>query len=174
MPTNPHKTVCATSRGIVTSFRDSYKHKFITYDKQSPLYSLQVYARVKYQEVEKPVFNKVQQQLYAEIVYGLNYFSEEEKTTMPAKKRFSIMQSYKKAQRVLNYWKQELVNHRADVIMQKLFPNSPVTKVFVRTQGCNNDYVDTHTFKELGINQIMIAERLVSAKLLPADFFKLA
>ena len=174
MSKNPHKTVCATSRGIIMSFRDSYKHKFVTYDQQSPLYTLQVYGRVKYQEVEKPVFNKVQQQLYAEIVYGLNYFSEEEKTRMSAKKRFGIMHAYKKAQKILNYWKQQLVNKRADNIMQKLFPHSPITKVFIETQGCNSTEVDTHTFKELGITQPMIAERLIAAKLLPADFFKLA
>lgn len=151
-----------------------WKSKFTTYDPQSPLHSIQLHARVRYQEVEKPVFNKVQQKLYAEIVYGLNFFNEEEKAALPAKRRYRIMDAYKKAQRLLNGWKQQLVNNRADIIMQKLFPNSSITKAFYRTQGISHDYIDTHTFKELGINQTMIAEKLVEARLLPADFFELA
>lgn len=173
MSHNPHKTVSANSRGIITSFRDSNKHKYIAYE-STALTDLQLYGPQKPQRMQHSGrLNKVQQKLYAEHLYGLNYFTAEELAEMPNKKRFQIMHAYKKVQRVLNLWKQEIAGRRADAFLKYLCPNSPVTKVFLATQGTDPELLDTHTFKELGISQQMIAEKLVDAGLLPVNFFLL-
>lgn len=174
MSNNPHKTVCANSNGIITSFRDSNKHKFIAYDRTA-LTDVQLYGPQKPYRVQNPGrLNPVQQKLYAEHLYGLNYFTEEEVAKMPNKRRFQIMHAYKKVQRVLNLWKQEIAGKRADAFLRYLCPNSPITKTFLAVQGTDPELLDTHSFKDLGITQHMIAEKLVDSRLLPANFFELS
>lgn len=174
MSYNPHKTVCANSNGIITSFRDTNKHKYIAYER-SLLTKVQQYGPEKrYQPITEPHLNKVQQSLYAQHVYGLNYFTPEQLATMPEKQKFKIMHAYKKVQRALNIWKQEIAGKRADAFIKFLFPKSKIAEAFLAVQGTDPELHDTHTFKDLGITQIMIAERLVQLRLLPENFFELA
>lgn len=173
MRINPNKTVCANSKGIIVSFRDANKHRFLPYENQY-VQQIQLKGSVKHPQLEKPVFNKTQQKLYAEMVYGLGHYSAEDLKEMSPSKKFKILARYAKAQRVLNRWKQEIVHETVDSFLISLFPNSPITKALVQTKGYDRELRETHSFKELGMDQQRIAGKLIEAGLLPTNFFQLA
>jgi hypothetical protein len=170
MPTNPHKTISASSTGIVVSFKDVNKHKFQPYESRYTR-RIQTAGTPRRMETEQPYFNKVQQRLYAEVVYGLSYFQDEQLKSMSRSKKLRILARYNKAQRLLNRYKQQIVSHTVDAFLLELFPNSPITKIMVDTQGYSKEVKTPFTFKELGMTQQHIAEKLVEASLLPKSFF---
>ena len=57
MSNNPHKAISANSKGIIISFRDVNKHKFIPYESKM-VNSIQIKGTAKYQKLDRPVFNK--------------------------------------------------------------------------------------------------------------------
>lgn len=141
---------------------------------QEGIRHLQHYGRTRYQSIEKPVFNKVQQRLYAEAVYGLTIYTPEQVAALPGKRRHELLMLFKRSQDILNNWKQEIVDARMTHLLEKLFPNSSIVKVFSSIRGVESGIKCRQTFKELGINQSMIAQKLVQSGILPADFFQLA
>lgn len=170
---NPHKTVSAGSKGIIISFRDANKHRFMPYENVQ-VDQIQQAGKTKYQVLEQPVFNKIQQQLYAETVYGLSYFSAEDVSKMSKSKKLRVLAKYAKAQRILNRWKQEIVYAKVDSILLDLFPHSSITKILVDTTGYDRSTRESHSFKELGLTQKDVASKLIEVKLLPVNFFQLA
>ena len=172
MSANPHKTVSANSQGIIISFRDANKHRFQPYANLH-VEEIQTRGKSKYQSVDNPGFNKIQQKLYAEVVYGISHYSEEEVSKMSKTKKLRLLARYAKAQRILNRWKQEIVSETVDSFMLTFFPNSRVTKVLVETKGYDRSHHDSHSFKELGLTQEDVAAKLVEVNLLPKNFFQL-
>jgi len=169
---NPHKTVSANSKGIIISFRDVNKHKFQPYEALH-IEEIQTKGRKRYQELEKPAFNKVQQQLYAEAVYGLSHYSEDDVNKMSKSKKLRVLAKYAKAQRILNRWKQEIINERVDSFLMAFFPNSPITKALVETKGHDRSIHESHSFKELGLSQQDVASKLMEVNILPKNFYQL-
>lgn len=170
---NPHKTVCASSKGIIISFRDANKHRFIPFE--SPVVEeIQLHGHKKYQQLESPVFNKIQQKLYGEAVYGLSYFSTDAVEQMSKSKKLRVLAKYAKAQRILNRWKQEIVHSKVDSFLMAFFPNSPITKALVDTKGYDRQSKECHSFKELGLTQQDVANKLIEVSLLPDNFYQLA
>ena len=174
MRINPHKTVSAGTKGIIISFRDANKHRFMPYENVQHIEDIQHKGKTRYQVLEQPAFNKIQQELYAETVYGLSYFSPADVDKMSKSKKLRVLAKYAKAQRILNRWKQEIVYSKVDSILLALFPNSPITKLLVDTQGYDRQNRETHSFKELGLTQEDVASKLMEVNLLPQNFFQLA
>lgn len=171
---NPHKTVSANSKGIVVSFGDVNKHKFIKYE-PTAVEQIQLYGTVKYQKIEQVGFNPMQERLYAEALYGLNFYTAEEIKEMPAEKKRSIMVLYTRVQRMLNRWKQEIIWKQVDSLLISLFPRSPIIKFLSENEYYDRDLECTLTLRDLGItDERIIAEKLVQFKLLPYNFFKLS
>lgn len=135
--------------------------------------NIQLYGQAKYQELETPVFNRKQQRLYAEVVYGITMYTEAELSRIPGNVKYDIIQRFKKAQVVLNEWKQQIVEQSVNKFLENIFPKSSTVKVFNSIQGADATLKCKLPFKELGINQQMIAEKLVSTGMLPKDFFQL-
>lgn len=169
MKINPHKTISATAEGITISYRESYKYQFLGYQNGCVLQP----PRKKYQTFDKPAFNHKQQKLYSETVYGLNAFTKAEVKQMSAQRKRSIIQKYTACQDVLNEWKQDIVNQKVDHFLQTLFPHSKLVKFITGFKSVDTTIVNRHTFKELGINQVDIARKLIEVGILPKDFFTL-
>lgn len=169
---NQNKTVSANSRGIVISFTDINKHKYVPYSNKL-VQERQLEPKPKYQQIEKSVFNAQQQKLYALSIYGLSVYNKEEIQKIPAEERSTIIKNYNKIQAFLNKWKQEIVEARTNKILLSIFHNSKIIKKFCSINGYDNFHTDRHTFKELGLTQKVIAERLVKEGLLPTNFFQL-
>ena len=172
MSQNLDKTVSANSKGIIISFRDVNKHKFVGYENPQ-VKAIQINGHSRYQVFEKPVFNKTQQRIYAETLYGLNVYEPKQLSSMPKEKKQEIIVRYTKVQRVLNTWKQDLVNKGVDDFLKALFPHSKIVQAMCQTKIHTYDHQDRYTFKELGLTQEKIAEKLVSVNLLPSNFFEL-
>ena len=79
---NPNKTISANSKGIVVSFGDVNKHKFIKYE-FTAVTQIQLSGTVKYQKIEHSGFNPTQEKLFAEAMYGLNFYTAAEIKVFP-------------------------------------------------------------------------------------------
>lgn len=170
---NPNKTISANSKGIIISFRDVNKHKYIPYQSKT-VESIQQYGKVKYQQLEQPVFNRTQQKLYSEVLYGLDSLKPAELQELTHKRKFEIMHACKRVKHYLNKLKQEIVDKEVNDILSVLFPHSAIAKHMCSVTGYNRNYISKLSFKELGLTQQKIAEKLVEAGFLPANFFQLA
>lgn len=154
-----------------------YGEKERTYIKEMSLKStlshIQQYGKVKYQPVEKPIFNKEQQRLYAEVIYGLTIFKPEEISKLSPKKKYEIVTTFKKSQKILNEWKQEIINVKINGFLSKMFPKSNIVNQIISINGYDETSKCKHSFKELGLTQEMIAKKLVECGVLPNNFFQL-
>lgn len=168
---NQEKTVSANSKGIVISYGDVNKHMFTRYPVEH-VRKIQLHGTVKYQTIEKE-FTPIQEDLYQKLVHGFSAYTREELSIMSKTKKFKISVSYTKAHRILNRWKQEIVNEAVDSFMSRLFPHSPVVKQFINVKGYDDNLESVFTFKELGVSKKDIANKLIEFGLLPQNFFNL-
>lgn len=165
---NSNKTISVNSNGIIISYTDSNKHQFIRYEsKDAPRH-----MPAKYQEFEKPVFNQRQQKMYLEAMYGIKVHPDALVQTMPKRVLMKIITRAVLVQKALNKWKQEIVNQRVDNLFMKLFPESPIVKQLIGIES-NDTIICKISNKDLGLNERLIAQKLVSLNLLPQNFFEL-
>jgi len=156
------------AEGIVISYRESNRYQYLAYqdgERSKPM--------KRYQELSKPLFNKIQQKLYAEIVYGLKAFSDKQLAEMSKNEVKRIESTHFKVQVTLNNWKQEITYQRVDKLLLALFPKSPIVKRFASVKGPHPKIIDGQTFKDLGLSQTQIAQKLVSEGFLPENFFSI-
>jgi hypothetical protein len=170
---NPNKTISANSKGIVVSFGDVNRHKFIKYE-STVVQQIQLYGTVKYQKIEQSEFNPTQEKLFAEAMYGLNFYTTEEIKTMPVEKKRHVIVLYTRVQKMLNIWKQEIIGKQVDHFFATLFPNSPFTKFLLANEFYDKNLECPLSLRDLGVrSEKLIAEKLVESRLLPYNFFKL-
>ena len=171
---NPNKTISANSKGINISFGDVNKHKFVYYDNsREAIKKIQLEGRSKYQEFEKPEFNKCQQTIYSQIVYGLKSISNEVLMEMPSGKIREIELLHKRAKLAINRYKQEVANQEVNTFLIKLFPKSPIVKQMTAVNGSDDYLTTTLTLRDLKITKTMLAKKLISLNILPENFFNL-
>jgi len=113
--------------------------------------------------------------LYNRAIYGLSTYSPEEVVIMLPEKRKRIIQIHKKTQKILNLWKQEIVNILANKIFTDIFPNTEFTKCLVEFYGTEGDpeYINNMSFKLLKISKEQIITKLIESKILPKNFNEL-
>jgi hypothetical protein len=168
---NPEKTISANPNGIVVSYRDSSKTSFVKYE---VVEKIQISGTVKYQKMVK-YFTPQQKELYQKVIYGFKAYTPEQIADMSEKTKIDVTVSYTKAKRVLTKWKQEIVFGHINGILATLFPKSTLVKQMIETEGYVEEDKDTFiSFKDLGIDQNKIAEKLIEFGLLPKNFFQLA
>jgi hypothetical protein len=126
-----------------------------------------------YQNINSDNLNSYQNILYKRALYGIKFFNEEEIKTMHWQKKKRIIKVHKRAQRIINIWKQELTNMYTSLFFEKLFPNSPITKDIRKCEYTDDKYLSTLTFKELGIRKADIVTKLYQEGIFPKNFFDL-
>lgn len=170
---NPNKTISANSKGITINFGDVNKHKFVYYSNNEHVRKIQQNGTVKYQLLEATEFNKIQQHLYNQAVYGLKSFPNEVIMEMKAEKIRSIQATHIRAKDVINNFKQEVAAENIDSFLIKLFPKSPIVKQMIGTKGTDPFIKVTTSLRDLKITPLMLAKRLVNHHVLPENFFNL-
>ena len=174
---NSEKTISANSKGIIISYGDVNKHMFTHYEsKYSFINKIQIEGTTKYQKIsETKQFTFLQQEMYEKIVYGFAAYTKEELVSMSKTKKFSVTIAYTKAHRLLNRWKQEIINEQMNTLLVKIFPNSPIIKQMLSVNGYD-DNLDAKNilFKDLGISKQAIATKLIEFGFLPNNFYQLA
>jgi hypothetical protein len=165
---NPNKCISANSKGITINFGDVNKHRFVYYEN-----SQRIQNDTKYQEFEKPEFNKIQKELYAQAVYGVKVIPNQVLMQMHHNEIRKIQDNHNRAKNVINLYKQEVSNKQLDALLLKLIPKSPIVKQMVSVKGTDSSVSVTVTLKDLKITPKMVAERLVKFGILPENFFNL-
>lgn len=113
--------------------------------------------------------------LYNRALYGLSIYTPEEVVIMTPEKRKRILQIHKKTQKILNLWRQEIVNTLANKLFTDIFPNTEITNCLVKVFGTAGDpeYINNMSFKTLKITKEQIVQKLIESKILPKNFNEL-
>ena len=173
MFTKQEKTVSAVSNGVIICYNDAKKHQFIKYVRD-----IQLRGTVKYQKIQREEFTPLQEKLYCQTVMGFEAYSQKELSSLTEQQKLDIKMNYAKVHRILKRWKQDLIFSSVDNFLLELFPKSSVAKAFANTKGYlqSNEISkeDSLTFKDLGISERKIADKLIEYNFLPQNFYELA
>lgn len=171
---NPNKTISANSKGITINFGDVNKHKFVYYNNNNEVVKrIQLNGTTKYQSIQQPEFNKIQERLYTQAVYGLKAIPNEVLMEMRVEAIRNIQSIHTRAKHVINNYKQEQSNSMVDSFLSKLFPKSPIIKQMLNVKGTDPMIKVPISLKDLKITKHMLAQKLVEFKVLPENFFNL-
>lgn len=133
----------------------------------------QLYAGKTYMQYEQDKYSAYQNYLYKRALYGLDALEQKELATMCSKKKQRIINVYKRAQVVLNKFKQELSIQYTNLLFKTLFPNSPITDALLANSETDEKFKNTLTFKDLGIEKKDIISIFISGGILPKNFLSL-
>lgn len=129
----------------------------------------------KKRHYKKIGYSEHQNFLYNRALFGLSMYKPEEVVIMAPDKRKRIIQIHKKTQKILNLWKQEIVNRMANRFFTDVFPDTEITKCLVECYGIAGDpeYINNMSFKDLKIKKEQIIAHLIQHKILPKNFNEL-
>jgi hypothetical protein len=133
----------------------------------------QLYAGKTYMQYEQDRYSSYQNYLYKRALYGLDALTQQELATMCSKKKQRIINVYKRAQVILNKFKQQVTIQYTNFIFKTLFPKSPVTDVLLADTEIDEKFKNTLTFKELGISKDQIITIFIAEGILPKNFLSL-
>jgi hypothetical protein len=122
---------------------------------------------------ESDGYNQYQNYLYKRALYGLNALTEEELVTMCSKKKQRIINVYKRAQVVINSYKQKVTIAYSNHIFKTFFPNSPITDFLLSNSDLDEKFTNTLNFKDLGIDKSQIISIFMTEGILPKNFLSL-
>lgn len=165
---NTNKVVNATKTGISVNYTDTNKHFFIYYDK---IEEKKVFKN--YQDVVN--LNPKQIKIYRLAIYGVEALSEQEYKLLTKIEVKRIISKQKHTQKLINRWKQQIVQIKVNSLLSKLFPKSSIISELIS----DNDYysdtlINNHSFKELGITKKTLIDKLIELKCLPINFYNIA
>ena len=100
-------------------------------------------------QYEYDSYTPYQNYLYKRALFGLNSLTEIEINTICNKKKQRINNVYKRAQVVLNNFKQQVTINYSNFIFKTLFPNSPITDFLITEVETDDKFINTLNFKDL-------------------------
>ena len=133
----------------------------------------QLYAGKTYMQYEQDRYSSYQNYLYKRALYGLDALTKQELATICSKKKQRIINVYKRAQVILNKFKQQVTIQYTNFIFKTLFPKSPVTDFLLADTEIDEKFKNTLTFKELGISKDQIITIFITEGILPKNFLSL-
>jgi len=118
--------------------------------------------------------NQYQHFLFKRVLHGLNIYTQEERKAMHYGKKKRITRVWKRAQRVINSWKQMICNKRSNEILQ-LFDNSPLAQHIMAepVEATDRSFINNMDLKTLGIRYEDLIIKFISEGLLPKNFLTL-
>jgi hypothetical protein len=132
-----------------------------------------LYAGKTYIQYEQDRYSSYQNYLYKRALYGLDALTQQELATICSKKKQRIINVYKRAQVILNKFKQQVTIQYTNFIFKTLFPKSPVTDFLLADTEIDEKFKNTLTFKELGISKDQIITIFITEGILPKNFLSL-
>lgn len=151
--------------------KENNKQKFI-YSGKLEDYQLsnQIKSVINY---EQDLYTDYQNYLYKRALFGLKSLPEKEIKTICSKKKQRINNVYKRAQIVLNNFKQQVTVNYSNFIFKTLFPNSPITNFLITEVETDEKFINTLNFKDLNINKDDIICIFIKEGILPKNFLSL-
>jgi len=133
----------------------------------------QLNAGQTYMQYETDRYSSYQNYLYKRALYGLDALSQEELANICSKKKQRIISVYKRAQIVLNTFKQRLTIAYSNHIFETFFPKSPITQFLLADNEIDEKFKNTLTFKDLNISKDQIISIFIAEGVLPKNFLSL-
>ena len=124
-------------------------------------------------QYEYDSYTPYQNYLYKRALFGLNSLTEIEINTICNKKKQRINNVYKRAQVVLNNFKQQVTINYSNFIFKTLFPNSPITDFLITEVETDEKFINTLNFKDLNISKDNIICIFIQEGILPKNFLSL-
>jgi len=124
-------------------------------------------------QYEYDSYTPYQNYLYKRALFGLNSLTENEINTICNKKKQRINNVYKRAQVVLNNFKQQVTINYSNFIFKTLFPNSPITDFLITEVETDEKFINTLNFKDLNISKDDIICIFIQEGILPKNFLSL-
>ena len=124
-------------------------------------------------QYEYDSYTPYQNYLYKRALFGLNSLTETEINTICNKKKQRINNVYKRAQIVLNNFKQQVTINYSNFIFKTLFPNSPITDFLITEVETDDKFINTLNFKDLNISKDDIICIFIQEGILPKNFLSL-
>jgi hypothetical protein len=120
--------------------------------------------------VDYTVLSVTQTKMFKHVMVGLEMYTPQELYAMNSSKKAKIFKRHKQAQVMLNLWKQELTNEFTNKLLGTLFPKSELIKHFASDYSTSKNFINTLSFKELGITKNMLVNKLIQENFLPRNF----
>ena len=137
------------------------------------LMNYQLHAGKTYMQYEQDKYSSYQNYLYKRALYGLDALTQEELATMCSKKKQRILNVYKRAQVVLNVFKQRISIQYTNFLFKTLFPKSTLTEMLLKETETDEKFKNTLTFKDLNIEKEQIITIFITEGILPKNFLSL-
>lgn len=132
------------------------------------------YNGKKYSLIVHTPLNNHQNMLYNRALFGLSLYTQEEIQEMHWEKRKRIIKVYKRAQSVLNIWKQEITNKITTAFFSALFPKTEFAIIMENTvNDTDEEFINKLSFRDLGISKSQIILKLIETGILPPNFYEL-
>lgn len=123
---------------------------------------------------EQDPYNEYQNFLYNRALFGLGVYSKEEVAVMHWDKKKRIIKVHKRAQTLINTWKQQIVNVLSNHLFKTIFPSSPITKEALEEFDIIDElYINKMSFRTLQIEKSEVVERFIVDGILPKNFNEL-
>jgi fructose-bisphosphate aldolase class 1 len=122
---------------------------------------------------ETDKYSAYQNYLYKRALYGLDALTQDELAGICSKKKQRIVNVYKKAQLVLNKFKQRLTIVYSNQIFETFFPKSPITQFLLADDTIDEKFKNTLTFKDLNLGKDQIISIFIAEGVLPKNFLSL-
>jgi hypothetical protein len=123
---------------------------------------------VKYEHL-----SAVQNELYKRCLIGLDFYSPQELYNMNSAKKSKIFNKHKNVQSLLNLWKQEITIEKTNAWLSVIFPKSQLISDICNDKSISKKFINTLSFKELGINKEQVIDKLIDNNFLPKNFASL-
>jgi hypothetical protein len=120
--------------------------------------------------VDYTKLSATQYKMFKHLMVGLDMYTPQELYAMNSSKKSKIFKRHKQAQTMLNLWKQELTNQLSNRLLGTLFPKSQLIQELTADNSTSDKFVNTLSFKDLGISKVTIINKLISENFLPANF----
>lgn len=179
MNKTPIKTIRCTKRGIQIFYEQSEQGVSVFYEEKG-LSDIQLNGNklngISYQSVGSSVFSSQQNKLYKRLIYGIEAMTKSELIDLSTVEIRQINRDHRRAMKVLNAWKNQVVSSYIDTLFGELFWHSTIADAMIKFSQ-EDDYEDlenTLSFKELGLSKKQVASKLIENGLLPVDFFQMA
>jgi len=134
----------------------------------------QFQQKIRYQNLEIDQFTMYQNFLYRRCLFGLNVYTEEEVRTMHYDKKERIKKVHRRAQIVLNLWKQQITNSYFNQFIRLKIEYKGAEEFLAVFQDVTDiNFICKFDFKSLKITKEIIILKLMMEGILPKDFHQL-
>lgn len=159
---NTNKTYTFNQSGLTVHYTDTKRHYSIPVNiiHNRPLFQ----NKTAFKKSERSSsFTYQQERMYKVALTGIKAYTAHEIQRMNFRQKVRIHTIHSKSQRVLNLWKQELINNAANDFLLKLFPHSKLAQKMTSEEYSKPDpnvSSDIPLF-ELGITRQDVVNKLI-------------